>query len=297
MNRFRGTGVALVTPFNEDMSVDYEALGQLVDHVSQGGVDYLVVMGTTAEAPTLAPDEKIKVLEFVKSRNAKNLPIVFGMGGNNTRVLVEQYKNFEHEVDALLLVTPFYNRPNQTGLIRHYEAIADVSPKSILLYNVPKRTGTNLEADSVITLSQHDKIIGIKEATAGNFDQQDAIRTGVSEDFLVISGDDDLIIPFMQHGGHGVISVIANAMPAETSTLVKSALKGDFSQAEIDNEIIQPFIDLIFTEGSPTGIKSLLQARGIGNGLLRLPMVEASAQLEAKLLEAYKNLDIKKGVL
>ena len=297
MDNFKGTGVAMVTPFGEDLTVDFTALGNLVQHVTDGGVDFLVVMGTTAEAPTLTPKEKIDVLEFVQANNAGNLPIVFGMGGNNTAALVEQYKNFEHHVDAFLTVTPFYNRPNQRGLLKHYEAIADVSPKPIILYNVPKRTGTNMEAETVIELSQHENIIGIKEASAGNFQQLDEILAGVGKDFLVTSGDDDLIIPFMKHGGHGVISVIANGLPKETSDLVESAQNGDFGQAGIDNQLLLPFLDLIFTEGNPTGVKSLLKTQGIGNGLLRLPLVEASHDLETQIIKAFEKLGTKKGVL
>lgn len=215
-SKFRGTGVALVTPFDDALNVDYAALKELVKHVSEdGGVDYLVVMGTTAESPTLSVTEKIKVLEFVQECNEKKLPVVYGMGGNNTSSLVEQYKKFQGDVDAFLVVTPYYNRPNQEGLIRHYEAVADAASKPIILYNVPKRTGVNMEADTVIKLSAHPNIIGVKEASGGHLEQTEEIAARMPKDFLLTSGDDDLIVPFIKSGGHGVISVIANAMPKE----------------------------------------------------------------------------------
>ncbi|MFY0627266.1 MAG: 4-hydroxy-tetrahydrodipicolinate synthase [Reichenbachiella sp.] len=294
---FRGTGVALVTPFREDLSVDYDALAQLVEHLTDGGVDYLVVMGTTAESPTLNNSEKIKVLECVQSHNLKRLPVVYGMGGNNTASLVDQYKKFEGEVDAFLVVTPYYNRPNQQGLIRHYEAIADVAKKPIILYNVPKRTGVNMEAETVIRLSAHPNIIGVKEASGGNLEQTAAIAAGVPDGFLLTSGDDDLIIPFIKAGGHGVISVIANALPKETVALVSEIVNGNEENADAVNANLTTFLDLIFQEGSPSGIKHLLKELGIGNGKLRLPLVEVSDGLGRQLKELAKNLSIKKGVI
>jgi 4-hydroxy-tetrahydrodipicolinate synthase len=293
--KFDGVGVALVTPFNDDLSVDYDALGKLVRHVSDGGVDYLVVLGTTAESPTLRVSEKIEVLSCVQKHNDKNLPIVYGMGGNNTATLVEQYKAFKGNVDAFLVVTPYYNKPNQTGLLRHYQAIADVAPKPIILYNVPKRTGVNMEVDTVLELAKHPNIIGIKEASGDSVDQARLIAEGMPEDFLLTSGDDDLILPFIQVGGHGVISVVANALPEETSELVKLALDNGQEAQQVADQL-SPMLRLIFKEGNPTGIKTLLKERGIGNGLLRLPLVEASVGLSDQIKSTFKSMDIKKGV-
>jgi 4-hydroxy-tetrahydrodipicolinate synthase len=293
--KFDGVGVALVTPFNDDLSVDYDALGKLVRHVSDGGVDYLVVLGTTAESPTLKVSEKIEVLSCVQKHNHKNLPIVYGMGGNNTATLVEQYKAFKGNVDAFLVVTPYYNKPNQTGLLRHYQAIADVAPKPIILYNVPKRTGVNMEVDTVLELAKHPNIIGIKEASGDSVDQARLIAEGMPEDFLLTSGDDDLILPFIQAGGHGVISVVANALPDETSELVKLALDNGQEAQQVADQL-SPMLNLIFKEGNPTGIKTLLKERGIGNGLLRLPLVEASTGLSDQIKSTFKSMDAKKGV-
>lgn len=285
---FSGTGVALVTPFSDDLSVDYGSLGQLVKHVSNAGVDYLVVMGTTAESPTLKSAEKVNVLACVQDNNHKKLPVVFGMGGNNTASLIDQFKAFQGQVDAFLVVTPYYNRPNQTGLKRHYEAVAEAAGKPIIMYNVPKRTGVNMEVDTVLSLANHDNIIGIKEASGGNIEQTIAIANGMPPDFLLTSGDDDLIVPFVRAGGHGVISVVANGLPEETVALVNACLDNEWDQAIEAASLLNPVLDLIFSEGNPTGIKSLLKLKGIGNGMLRLPLVEASEELENSMRKVYR---------
>ncbi|WP_109830770.1 4-hydroxy-tetrahydrodipicolinate synthase [Reichenbachiella versicolor] len=290
VEKLKGTGVAMVTPFNDDKSIDFDSLAKLVDHVSQGGVDYLVVMGTTAESPTLSVEEKLAVLRFVKEKNTKGLPIVYGMGGNNTMSLVEQYQNFDEEVDAFLVVTPYYNRPSQQGLIEHYTAVADAAKKPIILYNVPKRTGTNMEAKTVLELAKHPNIIGVKEASGGNLQQTLEIAHAMPEDFLLTSGDDDLIVPFIAAGGHGVISVIANALPKKTAEMVNLSLKGDKSGADKINDTVVPFLDLIFKEGSPAGIKSLLKNFGIGGGQLRLPLVPVTEGLDQELKSKYQTL-------
>lgn len=296
MDKFRGTGVALVTPFNDDLSVDYASLERLVSHVSEGGVDYLVVMGTTAESPTLTGKEKLEVLRFVKSKNYKNLPVVYGLGGNDTQAQANKFRNFEDEVDAFLVVCPYYNKPSQRGLQLHYEALADVAPKPIILYNVPKRTSVNMVTKTVIALSQHPNIIGIKEASGDTVVQAEEIARKMPDDFLLTSGDDDLITPFMRCGGHGVISVIANALPGYTSDMVNAALDGDYGKAKVMANDMEELLGLIFSEGNPTGVKALLKHLGIGNGKLRLPLVEASDDLQERIREAYENLNIKKGV-
>ncbi|WP_420580609.1 4-hydroxy-tetrahydrodipicolinate synthase [Reichenbachiella sp.] len=297
MDKFRGTGVALVTPFNEDLSVDYVALEKLVNHVSEGGVDYLVVMGTTAESPTLTGKEKLEVLKFVISKNAKKLPIVYGLGGNDTQALVTKFKNFDIEVDAFLVVCPFYNKPSQRGLQLHFEAIADVSPKPIILYNVPKRTSVNMVTKTVIALAQHPNIIGIKEASGDTVVQAEEIARKMPDDFILTSGDDDLITPFIKCGGIGVISVIANALPGHTSDLVNAALAGDYSKSKVMANDMENMLKLIFSEGNPTGVKALLRQMGIGNAKLRLPLVEASDTLDAQIADEYKILDTKKGMI
>lgn len=296
MDKLRGTGVALVTPFNEDRSIDYASLEQLVSHITEGGVDYLVVMGTTAESPTLTGKEKLEVLRFVKSKNYKKLPIVYGLGGNDTQAQVNKFKNFEDDVDAFLVVCPYYNKPSQRGLQLHYEALADVAPRPIVLYNVPKRTSVNMVTKTVIALSQHPNIIGIKEASGDTVVQAEEIARKMPDDFLLTSGDDDLITPFIRCGGHGVISVIANALPGYTSEMVNAALAGDHGKAKVMANDMEELLGLIFSEGNPTGVKGLLRHLGIGNGLLRLPLVEASDSLQQQLGEAYERLDIKKGV-
>ncbi|MEO9964380.1 MAG: 4-hydroxy-tetrahydrodipicolinate synthase [Reichenbachiella sp.] len=297
MDKFRGTGVALVTPFNDDLSVDYKSLEQLVNHVSDGGVDYLVVMGTTAESPTLTGKEKLEVLRFVKSVNKKNLPIVYGFGGNDTQAMVKKYLKFEEDVDAFLVVCPYYNKPSQRGLQLHYEAIADAAPKPIILYNVPKRTSCNMNAKTVVALAQHPNIIGIKEASGDTVIQAEEIARKMPDDFLLTSGDDDLVLPFIRIGGHGVISVIANALPSQMSDLVNAALKENYAEAKRMANDMEDMLGLIFSEGNPTGVKALLQLIGIGNGKLRLPLVEASTDLVEQIRKEYENLDTKKGVV
>ncbi|PIB35849.1 4-hydroxy-tetrahydrodipicolinate synthase [Reichenbachiella sp. 5M10] len=289
-NKFKGTGVALVTPFNEDLSVDYDALATLVKHVSDGGVDYLVVMGTTAESPTLTGTEKLDVLRFVKSQNSKNLPVVYGLGGNDTMAMVKKFKNFEIEVDAFLVVCPYYNKPNQVGLKAHYEAVADAAKKPIILYNVPKRTGVNLDVSTILDLAQHPNIIGVKEASGNHVAQCIEIAPGMPEGFLLTSGDDDLIIPFMEAGGHGVISVIANALPKETTAVVNAALEGDMDRSKALNSKLVDLLNLIFVEGNPTGVKALLACIGVCKNVLRLPLVASSKELYAQIEAAYKKL-------
>ncbi|MGL1887764.1 MAG: 4-hydroxy-tetrahydrodipicolinate synthase [Reichenbachiella sp.] len=286
INKFRGTGVALVTPFNADGSIDYPALEALVKHVSDGGVDYLVVLGTTGESPTLTITEKLEVLRFVNLKNLKKLPVMYGMGGNNTMTQVEAFKAFDEEVDAFLVVCPFYNKPTQVGLKAHFEALADAAPQPIMMYNVPKRTGVNMEAATVLELAKHPNIFGIKEAAGDDVSQASEIAAGMPNDFLLATGDDDLILPFIKAGGYGVISVIANALPKETSSMVNHALKGAEEDAETINTKIESLIGLIFEEGNPSGIKSLLEVIGIGQSNLRLPLVPASTKLAGKIKKA-----------
>jgi len=287
---WKGTGVALVTPFDNNLAVDYAALRKLIEHVTEGGVDYLVVMGTTGESPTLTAEERLEILRFVKENNSKNLPIVYGMGGNNTAAVVAEYKDFDEAVDAFLVVCPYYNKPPQKGLLLHYEAIADVSPSPIILYNVPGRTSVNLSVDTTLRLAEHPNVTGIKEAVGDNVKQCIEIAKHMPTDFSLISGDDDLIIPFMQSGGHGVISVIANGLPHLTSRLINQCLEGDYDRAEQTNQEIGPLIKMIFEEGNPAGIKVLLKLLEMGSDHLRLPLVSASDQLAREMMVALKKL-------
>jgi len=283
--RLMGTGVALVTPFTPDgQQVDYTALGRLLEHVAPH-VDYLVVNGTTAEAPTVKKEDKKKILAFVKANNPHRKPIVFGMGGNDTIDLLS-YSEFHdlQGVDALLSVCPYYNKPNQEGLYRHFMTLADHYPKPIILYNVPPRTSSDLAPETVLRLAQHPNIIGIKEAS-GSITRSVAIANKMPSNFLLLSGDDLFAVPVIAVGGHGVISVIANAYPEQYSQSVRAALNGDLPKAQ---QLLHQLFDInqaIFEEGNPTGVKQLLEILGICSGSVRLPLVGASEQLQLRLRE------------
>ncbi|MFT7034471.1 MAG: 4-hydroxy-tetrahydrodipicolinate synthase [Cyclobacteriaceae bacterium] len=281
-SNFVGTGVALVTPFNEDYSIDYLGLEKVLNHMSEGGIDYLVVAGTTGEPSTMSDQEKLDVLKFVKAHNPKGLPVVFGIGGNNTFEQIEKYKLFEEEVDAFLSTSPYYNRPSQAGIQKHYELIADSSSKPVFIYNVPGRTASNVEVATSLALSQHPNILGLKEAS-GDLIQCMAIAAKKPKDFLLISGDDGLAVPMISIGASGLVSVVANAFPFETSQMVNSALAGNFKKASLEAfELIDP-IDLSFTEGSPSGVKYIMECLGICNEHVRLPLTPPSAELKARI--------------
>ena len=281
-SKFVGTGVALVTPFNEDFSIDYSGLERVLNHVSEGGIDYLVVGGTTGEPSTMSDQECLEVLNFVKSHNPKSLPIVFGIGGNDTLEQVEKYKLFEEEVDAFLAASPYYNRPSQAGIQKHYELIADNSSKPVFIYNVPSRTGSNVEAKTILSLAQHPNILGLKEAS-GDLIQCMAIAAKKPERFLLISGDDGLAVPMISIGASGLVSVLANAFPFETSQMVNSALAGNFKKASLEAfELMEP-IDLTFVEGSPGGVKYILKCLGICDEHVRLPLTPPTPELQTRI--------------
>lgn len=281
-SKFIGTGVALVTPFNEDYTIDYPGLEKLLEHVSEGGVDYLVVSGTTGEPSTMSEKEKLEVLKFVKSNNSKKLPIVFGIGGNNTLELLEKYKLFEENVDAFLSTSPYYNKPSQAGIQKHYEMIADASSKPVFIYNVPGRTASNVEASTSLALSAHPNIVGVKEAS-GDLGQCMEIAAKKPDDFLLVSGDDVLAIPMISIGAAGLVSVVANALPKETSQMVDFALNGDFKSASRQGyDLIEP-IDLSFVEGSPSGVKYLLKELGVCGDQVRLPLTVPSDPLKKRI--------------
>jgi 4-hydroxy-tetrahydrodipicolinate synthase len=287
-NKLQGTGVALVTPFGPDQAIDLPALGNLIEHVIAGGADYLVALGTTAETPTLSPSEKEQLASFIRERNAGRLPLVLGIGGNNTAEAVRQIEKTDpSDVEAILSVTPYYNRPTQEGLYRHYKAIAEASPRPIILYNVPARTGVNLSAETTLRLA-HDcpNVAAVKEAS-GSLSQMTYILRDRPKDFLVISGDDNMALPLLALGGDGVISVAANALPEPVCRMVRLCLAGDFVGASKIQRQLLEWVESLFTEGNPSGIKTALAIRGMIRNELRLPLVPCSeghrARMEALL--------------
>lgn len=283
-NRFTGMGVALITPFKTDESVDYDALARVVEHLIKNGTDYLVVCGTTAETPTLTEKEKDEVTQFVINCNAGRLPIVLGMGGNNTKAIVEKISTYDlNGVDAILSVTPYYNKPSQEGLYQHYAAISKASPLPIILYNVPGRTGVNMLASTTLRLANDfDNICAIKEAS-GIFSQIDDIIKNKPEDFMVISGDDGITFPLITLGAVGVISVIGNAFPREFSRMVRLALEGDYQNARTIHHRFTELIELLFVEGNPAGVKSMLALMGLIENKLRLPLVPNTIKTYEKI--------------
>ena len=283
-SKFVGTGVALVTPFENDLSVDVASLKDLVRFQIKNGVDYLVVLGTTAESATLTKEEKQLIIQNVVAENDGKLPLVLGIGGNSTADVVEEIKSTDlSSFDAVLSVSPYYNKPTQEGIYRHFKAISEASPVPVILYNVPGRTASNVLPATVKRLAEDcDNIIGIKEA-AGDIVQAMRMIDTVPEGFLIISGDDMITLPIILAGGHGVISVIAQGFPTEFSNMVKAGLEGKAKEAYKLHYKVAPSIDLIFAEGNPVGIKALLKKRGFGKNVLRLPLVEATEKLSGEI--------------
>uniref|UniRef100_UPI003216FC00 4-hydroxy-tetrahydrodipicolinate synthase n=1 Tax=uncultured Draconibacterium sp. TaxID=1573823 RepID=UPI003216FC00 len=287
---FTGAGVALITPFTESNQVDYKALETIIDNQVKGGMDYLVALGTTAETATLTSEEKSQVVELIKEKSA-GLPVVVGMGGNDTRSMCKQIDKFNFEgVDGILVVTPYYNKPSQEGMYHHYLEIAKASPVPIILYNVPSRTGVNLEAATVGRLAEaSDKIVAIKEAS-GEHSQMTKIIKYTPDNFTLISGDDLLALTISSIGGKGVISVIANALPDKLSQLMHFALEGNLQSArEIHLELIEMF-QLLFKEGNPGGIKALMNIQGTIENILRLPLYKISDSLYNEIRTTYAKL-------
>ena len=276
--------MALVTPFTATGEVDYAALDRLVDYVIEGGVDYLVVMGTTGETPTLTMPERVAVLRAVKARNAGRLPLVVGVGGNDTARVVELIDQTNLDgVDAILSVTPFYNKPAQRGLFEHYKYISERSPRPIILYNVPGRTGVNMEAETTLRIAREcPNVVAIKEAS-GNLEQIGRVIEGAPEGFLVISGDDSLALPIMKMGGVGVISVAANAFPRYFAELIGSQAEGGSEENDSKFEVIRPTIKMLFAEGNPPGVKAALASKGVIKNYLRLPLVPVTEELYGEI--------------
>jgi 4-hydroxy-tetrahydrodipicolinate synthase len=293
-NKLTGMGVALITPFKEDESVDFTALGRLVDYQIKNGIDYLVVLGTTAETATLTEEEKKQVTTFILNRVKGRVPIVLGVGGNCTRAVVEelQTKDFTG-VDAILSVTPYYNKPSQEGIYQHYKAIAQATELPIILYNVPGRTGVNMTTETTLRLAKDfDNIVAVKEAS-GNISQMDEIIKNKPKDFMVISGDDGITFPLITLGAVGVISVIGNAFPKEFSRMVRLALKGDFKNAlEIHHSFTELF-NLLFVDGNPAGVKCMLSAMGFIENKLRLPLVPTRITTYEQIRKVLADLNVK----
>lgn len=293
-DKIKGVGVALITPFN-NFEVDYEALARMVDHVIEGGVDYIVALGSTAETATLSLKERQEVLDFIVKRTAERVPIVAGMGSNNTADLVAQLRSFDlSKCVAILSVVPYYNKPSQEGIYRHYMAVADASPVPVIVYNVPGRTGVNMTAETTLRLAHTtDKIVAVKEAS-GDIEQMQRIIDGKPENFLVISGDDGITVELIKRGGVGVISVAANAFPETFCHCIHKAMDGDIESAEkqMAEQFTEP-LTLIFREGNPTSIKAMTEAMGLTRRDVRLPLVEGSEALVADIKSAIERYDLK----
>lgn len=277
-------GVALITPFKEDESIDFIALKKLIEYQIKNGTDYLVVLGTTAETPTLSEEEKNEVVRFIVEIVHDRLPLVLGIGGNSTKTVVEKILHTDlRGIDAILSVTPYYNKPSQEGIYQHYAAIAKSSPKPIVMYNVPGRTGVNMTADTTLRLAKEfHNICAVKEAS-GNFTQIDSIIKNKPEDFMVISGDDGITFPLITLGAVGVISVIGNAFPKEFSRMVRLALEGDYNNARQIHYRFTELIELLFVEGNPAGVKSMLALMGMIENKLRLPLVPNTIKTYEKI--------------
>lgn len=293
-DKIKGVGVALITPFN-NFEVDYEALARMVDHVIEGGVDYIVALGSTAETATLSLKERQEVLDFIVERTAERVPIVAGMGSNNTADLVAQLRSFDlSKCVAILSVVPYYNKPSQEGIYRHYMAVAEASPVPVIVYNVPGRTGVNMTAETTLRLAHAtEKIVAVKEAS-GDIEQMQRIIDGKPENFLVISGDDGITIELVKRGGVGVISVAANAFPESFCHCIHKAMEGDILSAEkqMEEQFTEP-LKLIFREGNPTSVKVMTAAMGLTRDEVRLPLVEGSEELSRDIKAAIAKYDLR----
>ncbi len=287
MKKLYGTGVALVTPFDESGNIDFTSLKKVLEHTAKG-VDYFVVMGTTGESVTCTKEEKKKVLSFVASNNPKKLPIMYGIGGNNTASVIEEIHQTDlRSVDALLSVSPYYNKPSQEGIFRHFSSVADASSLPVVLYNVPGRTASNLTADTIVRLSENKNIIGVKEAS-GNLEQCMKIAKEKPNNFMLISGDDLLTLPMYAIGGVGVISVLANAYPVIFKKMKEFAFSGNYVKAQ--KELYQ-LVDIngpMYEEGNPVGVKQLLFEMGICDPHVRLPLTNASPKLSEKIKSIFR---------
>jgi 4-hydroxy-tetrahydrodipicolinate synthase len=287
MKKFRGTGVAIVTPFKNDTSLDFAALGRVINHVINGGVSYIVAMGTTGESVTLTKDEKKAIISYVAEIIDNRVPLVIGIGGNNTQDVINciRHSNLTG-VDGILSVAPYYNKPNQRGLFQHFKEIATCSPIPVIMYNVPGRTCSNIASDTCIELANEcDNIVAIKEAS-GDMAQIMRILRGKPDGFSVISGDDMMTIPIIASGGSGVISVLANAFPAQTSELVSCSLKSNFKAAREIQLCFLEMTELLFIDGNPSGVKAMLNIMNLCQNILRLPLVPVNRTIYTRIQKA-----------
>jgi 4-hydroxy-tetrahydrodipicolinate synthase len=290
-NKLKGTGVAIITPFKKDGSVDYKALEKLAEHLIKGRVEYLVALGTTGESATLSKEEKSLITQCIAGTAVKRIPVVLGIGGNNTKEIINTIEKTDFSgIEAILSVSPYYNKPNQEGIFRHYKAIAEESPLPVILYNVPGRTGSNITAETTLRLANEcENITGVKEAS-GNMAQIMAIIKDRPKGFLVISGDDLLTLPIIACGGDGVISVVANAFPADYSEMVRLSLANKYEEAKKLHYKLTTITDLLFADGSPGGIKAALEIMGICDAYLRLPLAPVNKKIYAAITEEVKKL-------
>ena len=290
-NKFRGLGVALITPFQTDGSIDFEALDRLVEYQIKGGVDFLCIMGTTAETPTLSRDEKRLLKEHLIERVAGRVPLLMGCGGNNTAAILDELRTENWKgIDGILSVCPYYNKPSQEGLYQHFAAIAKASPVPVVLYNVPGRTGVNMTAETTLRLARDfENIVAIKEAS-GNITQMDDIIKDKPQGFDVISGDDGITFPLITLGAVGVISVIGNALPAEFSRMVRLALKGEYNTSLTIHHKFTELFKLLFVDGNPAGVKAMLSEMGLIKNVLRLPLVPTRLTTMEKISQIVKDL-------
>ena len=293
-NKFRGLGVALITPFTTTGAVDYAALRRLLDYQLSNGIDFLCVLGTTAETPTLTAEERQNIIPLVQEKVQGRIPFLLGMGGNNTAAIVEQAKTTDFRgIDGILSVCPYYNKPSQEGLYQHFKAIAAASPVPVVLYNVPGRVGVNMTAETTLRLAREcENIVAIKEAS-GNFTQIDDIIKNKPADFDVISGDDGITFPLITLGAAGVISVIGNALPKEFSRMVRLALQGDYNSALTIHHKFTELFKLLFVDGNPAGVKAMLHSMGLIENELRLPLVPSRLSTMEKISTIVKELNIK----
>jgi 4-hydroxy-tetrahydrodipicolinate synthase len=283
-HQLRGTGVALVTPFRKEGIVDFTALGKVIDHVIKGGIDYLVTLGTTGETPSLSKEEKIAIIEFTFSHTAGRVPIIVGVGGNNTAEVISDLQKLPlSEALAVLSVSPFYNKPSQEGIYQHYKTIAEASPKPVILYNVPGRTGRNMSAATSIRLAKDcPNVVGLKEAS-GDMAQCMEILRDAPSNFVVLSGDDLLAMPQIACGMQGVISVAANAYPLEYSNMVRACLAGDYVKAKMINDPLIEAYDMMFAENNPSGVKAFMHEMGLLENEVRLPIVSLSEPIYSRV--------------
>lgn len=291
-SKLHGLGVAMITPFNDQGMVDFPALQRLVERQHNDGCGFLVILGTTAETPTLSLDERRRVVDFVLEVNAGRLPVVVGVTGNDTQELCERIATWTDEgISGFLVASPAYNKPQQAGLVQHFEAVADAAPRPVMLYNVPSRTGSNMTSETTLTLAKHQNILGIKEAS-GDLTQIAKILTNRPEQFGVWSGDDALALSTIAMGADGVVSVAGNVLPDRMAAMVQQAMFGQTNEAKTTHLEMTSFLELLFKEGNPAGVKAAMEHLNLCSSKVRLPLVEASESLKAQLYHAIASMDV-----